>query len=1126
MKKEVFSFFLFLLIACAYSQGMRATNVGSADELAVIAAQSASTTFEGETFVLTADIDLEGQDWTPIGTAAYPFKGTFSGQGHVIKGLHSFNGTDGVGLFGYIATDGIVEDLGISEGAIVAKRSRRVGAIAGVCDGTIRKCWSMAFIPAAGNVVGGLVGELTSNGKIEDCYHTGLILNASDTIGGIAGRCSGKMTRVYNAGYAKKGNAVVGCNANGIYTDVYYDRKLYYQPSGVANNDIVAFDVTEDMFSLFAGDANWSQADNRYPVLTQFAATNAAKLSAAPMFIEAASVSPVNHANDLTNNFTLSVEGGITWACQDVSDQQWIQISGANVTVVRPCTEQDILVDSKLGAETRVVYMSPRPVENLLAGTLISHDSETGKEGVVMGYCFESYAPLNEDSRISLASQGWIGDGNYHYMVELDTVDIAADDTTFLKTLLVDGTPEEYMAWWTTYELPTTVPGHYLIRSWVHDNGCVTGWVENKKGFEFEVYGQFVPGEIYTKVDTILLEEIPTMVNALSKSPSYGGYGPVYYQWLVNMDTIPSQTGLNLVDYPIYVPGEYKFNRGTRDSVCYVPTKSLDELGYYIVEAFPKFDPGEIIDPDELVFCSLEEAEQYVVKATAASGGISSTGYHYQWYLLDGAVQTGISGATSKDLSLSGLGLTPGYDYTFVREAEDNSRFTTLTLSRYSMKIHIMAELNPGAIETTVLPNFCFEANAFSTAKAHISIVDKEAATCQDGVQYRWIRNPGNKTVGTDRDLDYTFQLSDITLGVTYTYTREVSIPNSDCPAKMSEGSVQQTYGRKTYQEITTVVCASDLPYTMKLEDGTELYFRTADDTKLVKDESGDCPDETLYKLELATMPSFQLSDKVVGWCQGSGTMGVSYTDDPNIPSNTFLITFSADLAKAMGKKDTTGIITTPGYIEFTNVPYLPSDKTLYMTLQLGYQSDAAEGVCYSTPSEPLYLYPSIGGYVYSKYDRVVFVDNNPENGALADSVDNKLRFVEYQWYKNGYMQEGQTGQYYHEGGVTLYGVFYCMLKDSKGNTYRTCDITLPAETVANAPENTVVYPVPVGAGEPLSIDATGLIQIVTLAGERVADFGAVDSHIIVSAPRTQGIYFVQITTEDGVVKTHKLIVK
>ena len=56
----------------------------------------------GGNYVLAADITLTGQ-WTPLGTEASPFMGTFDGGGHSIKGLNvtASRDLDNSGLFGY-----------------------------------------------------------------------------------------------------------------------------------------------------------------------------------------------------------------------------------------------------------------------------------------------------------------------------------------------------------------------------------------------------------------------------------------------------------------------------------------------------------------------------------------------------------------------------------------------------------------------------------------------------------------------------------------------------------------------------------------------------------------------------------------------------------------------------------------------------------------------------------------------------------------------------------------------------------------------------------------------------------------------------------------------------------------
>ena len=48
----------------------------------------AKKNFRGETVLLSADIDLQSQNWTPVGqTGATQFLGTFDGQGKTIKNL-------------------------------------------------------------------------------------------------------------------------------------------------------------------------------------------------------------------------------------------------------------------------------------------------------------------------------------------------------------------------------------------------------------------------------------------------------------------------------------------------------------------------------------------------------------------------------------------------------------------------------------------------------------------------------------------------------------------------------------------------------------------------------------------------------------------------------------------------------------------------------------------------------------------------------------------------------------------------------------------------------------------------------------------------------------------------------
>ena len=67
------------------------------------------STFEGKTIELTADIDLNNTEWTPIGTNEHPFKGVFDGKGKTIRNLKITSTGSYNGLFGKV--------VGITDGA-------------------------------------------------------------------------------------------------------------------------------------------------------------------------------------------------------------------------------------------------------------------------------------------------------------------------------------------------------------------------------------------------------------------------------------------------------------------------------------------------------------------------------------------------------------------------------------------------------------------------------------------------------------------------------------------------------------------------------------------------------------------------------------------------------------------------------------------------------------------------------------------------------------------------------------------------------------------------------------------------------------------------------------------------
>ena len=77
--------------------------------------------------VLTADIALTSTGaWTPIGTAAKPYLGSFNGNGHTVSGL----GANGV-LFGYLGTTGVVQGVKVSTGKLCQNNAGKIDTTTG-----------------------------------------------------------------------------------------------------------------------------------------------------------------------------------------------------------------------------------------------------------------------------------------------------------------------------------------------------------------------------------------------------------------------------------------------------------------------------------------------------------------------------------------------------------------------------------------------------------------------------------------------------------------------------------------------------------------------------------------------------------------------------------------------------------------------------------------------------------------------------------------------------------------------------------------------------------------------------------------------------------------------------------
>ena len=158
---------------------------------------------------LTADIDLTGKDWTPIGTDYdNSYKGTFDGGGHTITGLTFTTNDEYAGLFGWLNRAGTVKNV-VMEGVQITSHQIYGGSIGGVVGsswGTIENC-SVSGSVSGTVYVGGVVGAQIG-GSITGCSSSATVKGTVD-VGGVAGQTNSSAT--LTACYAT-GNVIIEIN--------------------------------------------------------------------------------------------------------------------------------------------------------------------------------------------------------------------------------------------------------------------------------------------------------------------------------------------------------------------------------------------------------------------------------------------------------------------------------------------------------------------------------------------------------------------------------------------------------------------------------------------------------------------------------------------------------------------------------------------------------------------------------------------------------------------------------------------------------------------------------------------------------------------------------------------------
>ena len=235
----------------------------------------------------TADIDLAGIQWTPIGTHAAQFKGNYNGNYCSITGLDVSTTTAYAGFFGYCGK-AVIENTAVY-GNVSSTQNVVGGIVAEIgYGGRIENCAFYGDVNGT-NYVGGIVGNVENGGTLVRCYHIGAVSGTAN-VGGIAGEARvGKNTSSTNISisycYHAGGNITGTSKCSGIvgiedigtaktctisYQDCYYLKtNASSGVNGTTNAGVVA--ANETVFKTLAitlGEpyTDGTAATNYYPV--------------------------------------------------------------------------------------------------------------------------------------------------------------------------------------------------------------------------------------------------------------------------------------------------------------------------------------------------------------------------------------------------------------------------------------------------------------------------------------------------------------------------------------------------------------------------------------------------------------------------------------------------------------------------------------------------------------------------------------------------------------------------------------------------------------------------------------------------------------------------------------------
>lgn len=232
MKQRILSVFLVIVIVAGLFSGCHSKpelkysdgyyEIHTVEDLASIRSHPS------ENYILMADIDMAGQNWTPV----KDFSGTLDGNDKTIKNLTIDSGNSGLGLFANITAEGVIRDLHLSDVVIDATntKSKNIGTFAGTCKGKIVDSTATGIITdsrtdAEGKTI--CVGTFVGQAQDKATVIGKPVLSVTDHAGvytttGLSADVKLFVADSENVMYGFVGQADENCAVTGLWRDYFY----------------------------------------------------------------------------------------------------------------------------------------------------------------------------------------------------------------------------------------------------------------------------------------------------------------------------------------------------------------------------------------------------------------------------------------------------------------------------------------------------------------------------------------------------------------------------------------------------------------------------------------------------------------------------------------------------------------------------------------------------------------------------------------------------------------------------------------------------------------------------------------------------------------------------------------